>query len=365
MSGDEGRFLLRVFWWTLVLRYALAVFLNVFADNSAVASMFWGDSNTYDAGGYALALVWQGDAWLERRASPEIVGRFGFYYFVGAIYFVFGRNQLLVQFLNGSIGALTVVVMHALATRLFGPLVARRVAILMAFFPGMVFWSAGMYKDPAILLCIAVSMYAVVRLREAVSPAMLLLFVGSVLALVTLRFYIAYFVVFATLASFVFTRRGSLFSRILSYALLVGALAAVFTLAVRPEGLEEQSTLMTLERLQMTRDDQAHAGAVRVRPRATTFRRPEGRYSRFPVGLTYLALRTLPVGHRRNAAGAGAPRDAGLVRADAGLRRGTASCDPTPAWRRPAHPHVRGDSSPSPMPSCRATSGRRTASGRR
>ncbi len=88
--------------------------------------MFWGDSNTYDAGGRALALAWQGEL-VGAPSFTEIVGRFGFYYFVGAVYFVFGRNQLLVQLLNGSIGALTVVIMHALATRLFGPLVARRV----------------------------------------------------------------------------------------------------------------------------------------------------------------------------------------------------------------------------------------------
>ena len=292
MRGEEGRFLLRVFWWTLVLRYLLAVVLNVYAGNSAFAGMFWGDSSTYDAGGYGLALVWQGDA-VGAPSFTEAVGRFGFYYFVGAIYFVFGRNQLLVQFLNGTIGALTVVVMHALAMRLFGPLVARRVAILMAFFPGMVFWSAGMYKDPAILLCIVVSMYAVVRLREAVSPAMLMLFVGAVLALVTLRFYIAYFVVFATLTSFVFSRRGSLLQRLLSYGLLVGALAAVFTFAVRQEALEEQSTYMTLERLQVTRTDQATLGQSAF-GREYDVSTPGGAVLALPVGLTYLLFAPFP-----------------------------------------------------------------------
>ena len=156
MREEGGRFLLRVFWWTLALRYLLAVVLNVYAGSSAFAGMFWGDSSTYDAGGYGLALIWRGEA-IGAPSFTESVGRFGFYYFVGAIYFAFGRNQLLVQFLNGTIGALTVVVMHALAMRLFGALVARRVAILMALFPGMMFWSAGMYKDPAILFCIVVS----------------------------------------------------------------------------------------------------------------------------------------------------------------------------------------------------------------
>ena len=289
---EDGRFLQRVFWWTLVLRYLLAVVLNVYAGSSAFAGMFWGDSGTYDAGGYGLALVWQGDA-VGAPSFTESVGRFGFYYFVGAVYFAFGRNQLLVQFLNGTIGALTVLVMHALAMRLFGALVARRVAILMAFLPGMVFWSAGMYKDPAILLCIVVSMYAVVRLREVVSPGMLVLYAGAVLALMTLRFYVAYFVAFATLTSFVFSRRGSLPQRILSYGLLVGALAAVFTFAVRQEALEEQNTYMTLERLQLTRTDQSTLGQSAF-GREYDVSTPGGAVLALPVGLTYLLFAPFP-----------------------------------------------------------------------
>lgn len=292
MSREEGRFLLHVFWWTLILRYSLAILLNVYAGNSAFAGMFWGDSGTYDAGGYGLALVWQGEA-VGAPSFTESIGRFGFYYFVGVIYFLFGRNQLLVQCLNGTIGAVTVVVMYALSRRLFGPLVARRVAILMAFFPGMVFWSAGMYKDPAILLCIALSMYAVVQLREAVSPPMLVLFIAAVLALMTLRFYIAYFVVFATLSSFVFSRRGPLLQRLLSYGLLVGALAAVFNFAVRQETVEQQGTFMTLERLQVTRNDQAILGQSAF-GREYDVSTPGGAIVALPVGLIYLLFAPFP-----------------------------------------------------------------------
>jgi hypothetical protein len=153
--GEEGRFLLRVYWWTLVLRHLLALVLNVYAESLAFAQMFWGDSATYDAGGYGLSLIWQGE--IGSGLGAETMGRYGFYYFVGAIYYFFGRNQLLVQLLNGTIGALTVVVIHALAMRLFGAAVARRAAVMTAFFPCMVFWSAGMYKDPATILCIVVS----------------------------------------------------------------------------------------------------------------------------------------------------------------------------------------------------------------
>jgi 4-amino-4-deoxy-L-arabinose transferase-like glycosyltransferase len=291
-SQVESGFLLRVFWSTIALRYLLAVVLNVFSESSGFASMFWGDSGTYDAGGYALSLVWRGDA-IGAPSFTESVGRYGFYYFVGALYFVFGRNQLLVQFLNGTIGAVTVLTMHSLADHLFGPLVARRVALLMAFFPGMIFWSAGMYKDSAILLCIAVSMYAVVRLRSRIEPTTVLVFIGAVLALMAMRFYIAYFVVFATLTSFVFSRRSSLLPRMLSYCLVVAALGLAFTVVVRQEALEQQSSYMTLERLQVVRTDQANLGQSAF-GREYDVSTPAGAVLALPVGLTYLLFAPFP-----------------------------------------------------------------------
>jgi 4-amino-4-deoxy-L-arabinose transferase-like glycosyltransferase len=223
----------------------------------------------------------------------QALSGYGFFYYVGAIYFVFGRNQLLVQFLNGTIGALTALIMYGLAGRLFDAVVARRVALLMAFFPGMVFWSAGMYKDPAILFCIAVAMYAVVRLREGPSPVQLLLYVTAVVILVTLRFYIAYFVVFATLTSFVFSRRGSILSRILSLVLVVGALGIAFTFVVRQEAIEQQNSFMTLEQLQVTRTDQANLGQSAF-GRGFDVTTPVGALRAVPVGLTYLLFAPFP-----------------------------------------------------------------------
>jgi len=292
LAKDEGHFILRVYWWTLVLRYSLAVVLNVFSDSSSFAGMFWGDSGTYDAGGYGLALVWQGNAIGAPRVTQALSG-YGFSYFVAAIYFVFGRNQLLVQFLNGTIGALTVVIMYGLARRLFDAAAAKRVALLMAFFPGMLFWSAGMYKDPAILFCIAVSMYSVVRLREAPSPAMVVLYVAAVLVLITLRFYIAYFVMFATLTSFVFSRRGSFLPRLFSYGLVVAALGVAFTFVVRQEALEQQNAFMTFERLQVTRTDQANLGQSAF-GREHDVTTPMGAIRALPVGLTYLLFAPFP-----------------------------------------------------------------------
>src|SRR4029453_1375282 len=170
------------------------------------------------------------------------VSGYGWVYFVGAIYYLFGRNQLMVQLLNGLMGGVTVLVIYAIAERLFDRSSARWAAVFMAFFPQMVFWSTGMYKDPAILLCIAVAMFAVLRLRESLSVTSIVMFVVAEVVLITLRFYIAYFVVFAALATFVFGRRRGAVRMVFTYGLLGLLLYGALSIAVKRETLEQQTS---------------------------------------------------------------------------------------------------------------------------
>jgi 4-amino-4-deoxy-L-arabinose transferase-like glycosyltransferase len=290
-QGEDGLFLGRVYAATLLPRAMLAILLNVFASNSTFAATFWGDSGTYDAGGYALARQWWGEA--GGTALTQALSGYGFVYIVGALYYVVGRNQLLVQLLNCTVGALTVLVVYAIAGRLFGRAVARWAAVFMAFFPQMVFWSAGMYKDPLILLCIALSMYAVLRLREAFSAGFVFLFVGASLALLTLRFYVFYFVVVAAVGTFLIGGSGGLMGRLASLAVLLVSLGAAFTVGVRQETLESQAAFMTLEQVQVTRMDQAMWGrsAYGVGYDVTS---PAGAVRAIPVGLVYLLFAPFP-----------------------------------------------------------------------
>jgi 4-amino-4-deoxy-L-arabinose transferase-like glycosyltransferase len=287
---DEA-FLTRVYAATVLLRSVLAIILNASAANSAFAATFWGDSGSYDAGGDALARQWKGES--AGTNLTQALSGYGFVYIVGAAYYFFGRNQLLVQLINCTVGALTVLVVYAIALRLFGRPVARWAALLMAFFPQMVFWSAGMYKDPTILLCIAVCMYAVIRLKEAFSPALVLLFVGAGLTLLTLRFYVFYFVVAAAVGTFVFGGKGGLGGRLLSGAVLIVALGTGFILGVKQETLESQAAFMTLNQVQVTRMDQAMWGksAYGVGYDVTT---PAGALEALPVGLVYLLFAPFP-----------------------------------------------------------------------
>lgn len=293
-QGDagQGAFLARVYLATLILRATLAIVLNASSGNSSFAAVFWGDSETYDRGGWLLALSWSGETVVNPHVERSVSG-YGFYYLVGSLYWVFGRNALLVQFVNATIGSLTVIVIHAIARDLFDARVARWAALFMAFFPQMVFWSGALYKDPAIMLCIATSMYAVLRLTERFTLRMVLLFTLSSLALMTLRFYVFYFVAFATLGTFLFSQRergvlGSVLAQVALLAIFLGA----FSFAARRETVERHTQYFQLRQLQVVRSDQASLGKSATSEADVST--AAGAISALPVGLVYLLFAPFP-----------------------------------------------------------------------
>jgi len=288
----DVRFLVRTYVATVLLRGALAIVLNVFAADSAFAAAFWGDSGTYDGSGYQLALRWGGEPQVNILMSTAVSG-YGWVYYVAGLYYIFGRNQLLVQLLNGVIGGITALIIYGIAAKLFDRTAARWALLFMAFFPQMVFWSTGMYKDPPILLCIAVAMFAVVMLRERFSPSMVVLFVLAVVVLITLRFYVAYFVVLAALGTFVFGYRGGAARTLITYSLMGGLLIGALNIAVRRETLERQTTYLTLERLQITREDQATWGRSGF-GQEYDVSTPIGALAALPTGLAYLLFAPFP-----------------------------------------------------------------------
>jgi hypothetical protein len=287
----EAAFLSRVYAATLLCRVLLAILLNRLAADSAIAGAFWGDSGTYDTGAAVLVRSWQGQ--LVDTSGTAFLSGYGFFYVVAALYYVFGRNQLLVQLVNATIGAVTVLVIYGIAARLFDRMVARWAACFMAFFPQMIFWSAAMYKDPLVLLCIGLCMYAVLRLRDGFSPKLFALFLCAALGVLTLRFYIFYFIVAAALGTFAFGGRGRPAQRVLSATLLAGAVTAALTLGVKRETLEMHAAFMNLHQMQVTRADQAMWGqsAYGSEYDVTT---TQGAVRALPLGLVYLLFAPFP-----------------------------------------------------------------------
>jgi len=290
--GPEGTFLSRMYVWTLLLRHLGAIFLNLSAEGSQVARAFWGDSETYDYSGYFIARAWAGEGTFYLGSARAPSG-YGFHYFVAAIYYLFGRNQLLVQFLNATIGSLAMLVVYAIARNLFDARSARWPALFMAFFPQMIFWSCGMYKDPAIMLCIALAMYAVLGLRARFTVSLLALYVASCFALITLRFYVFYVIAFATLGTFLFTQRRGILGGLFVQIVLVLALALGVFFGVRGETLEKQQALIDLEQVQVARVGQSLGGqsAYAIEADVST---AGGALTAVPAGLVYLLFAPFP-----------------------------------------------------------------------
>jgi hypothetical protein len=289
----EYAFMTRVFSWAIAVRYAGAVLVNIYAGGSRTfADLFWGDSNAYDAGGYALSQTWAGEAFASISSITQVSG-FGFHYFVGLIYFLFGRNQLLVQFINGTISAFAGLVIYSIARDLYGVAAGRWALLFMSFFPQMVFWSCAMYKDPSILLCIALSMFAVLRLRAQFKLFHLLLFVAASLYLMSLRFYVFYMVAFAGIGTFLFAQRRGLFGSLLGQAALAAAFFAAIGLGVRRETLENQAGYFDLDKLQNARLDQSVQGRSAFASDVNVSTR-EGALAAIPVGFVYLMFAPFP-----------------------------------------------------------------------
>ena len=168
---------------------------------------FGGDANTYDIFGQSLLEGLQGDAYHMQKYQSFVAsgaGAWGMLYLVAGIYAVVGRNILAVQLVNASIGAATGVVVYYTAMELFNNV---RVAKLAAAF-GYVFPVAHSLvlagvKDGLIILALAMSILATLRLMEKITLGWVVMLTVSLLTLLSLRFYIFYMMMAAVAGSFV------------------------------------------------------------------------------------------------------------------------------------------------------------------
>jgi hypothetical protein len=288
---------------TLGLRFALAVLLWLYHDQPGFATMFWGDSGTYDALGASVAEGWrQGASSTAWTGTVEGQVNRGFIYFVACVYYIFGRNTLMVQLLNCTIGALTPIVILEIGMLIYHRRVASRAMMFAAFFPQMIFWSAAMYKDAAVMLFIAFTIYAVLRLKQRFSPFTLLIYVVSTAALIWLRFYIFYAVMAATLAGFVIgSRRGPVFA-LFSQMALVSSVIVLLLFTPAGQEMVTQARFLDLERLQVSRNDLAQSAnsGFAVEADVST---PSGLVRLLPLGVAYLLFAPFPwtVGSLRQA----------------------------------------------------------------
>jgi hypothetical protein len=292
-TPEQRTFLMRLFVLALVARIILAVVINV----GHMEEFFGGDANTYDVFGQSLVESWHGNEFHAAKYEGYVASgasAWGMLYLVAAVYEVIGPNMLAIQLINAAVGAATAIVVYHVAQTLFSNLrVSQLAAILVAFFPSLLLWSSQALKDGLIIMALALSILATLRLMEKVKAVYVLVLIGALFALFSLRFYIFYMMCAAVAGSFFLGMKTLSAQGFLQRFIAVGVIGLAFTWfgVLQSAGMQFER-YANLKTIQNSREDQAAAGSGFMKD--VDVQTTEGALTVIPVGLLYLMFAPFP-----------------------------------------------------------------------
>ncbi len=290
-----GLFLVRLFIAGLILRMVVGTAIFVFNGQN----FFGGDALTYDFFGEAQLKGWLGDQYMRSVAnvftqSGEGSG-WGMVYMVAAIYGLIGRNMLATQLVNAVFGAATAAIIFLCAHRVFNNLrVARFASIAVAFYPSLVLWSSQGLKDGPIVFFLALAILSTLRLGEKLSAKYVTALICSLIALLSLRFYVFYMICIAVVGAFVIGMQAvtaKSFVRQFVAMLLLG-LALTYFGVTRSANVQFER-YGSLERVQRSRLDAA-TSAESGFMKDVDVSSSGGALATIPVGMIYLLFAPFP-----------------------------------------------------------------------
>lgn len=292
-THDEKTFLLRLFFIGLLVRIVLGAVINM----GHMEDFFGGDANTYDIFGQSLLQGLYGDKYHMEKYQSFVAsgaGAWGMLYLVAGIYDVVGRNLLAVQLVNASIGAATGIVVYYTAMDLFSnKRVAKLAALLVTFFPSLILWSSQALKDGLIILALAISILATLRLMEKITMGWVLVITVSLLTLLSLRFYIFYMMTAAVAGSFFLGMKTLSAQGFIQRFMAVVAIGLAFTwFGVLQYAGNQFDRFANLKQIQASRMDQASAGSGFAKD--VDIGTTEGALAIIPTGIVYLLLAPFP-----------------------------------------------------------------------
>src|SRR5689334_726607 len=290
---DEKQFLMRLFFVALLVRIMLASVINM----GHLEEFFGGDANTYDIFGQSLLQGIHGDNYHMEKYQSFVAsgaGAWGMLYLVAGVYEVVGRNLLAVQLVNASIGAATGIVVYYTAMALFSnKRVAKLAALLVTFFPSLILWSSQALKDGLIILALAISILATLRLMEKITFGWVCVITVSLLTLLSLRFYIFYMMTAAVAGSFFMGMKTLSAQGFIQRLLAVVAIGLAFTwFGVLQSAGNQFDRFANLKQIQASRQDQAEAGSGFGKD--VDISTTEGALTVIPLGIVYLLLAPFP-----------------------------------------------------------------------
>jgi 4-amino-4-deoxy-L-arabinose transferase-like glycosyltransferase len=291
---QEKEFITNIFLSALCVRLVFGIVLHIFE----LRDFFGGDALTYDFLGNRLAEVWSGlpvpNDFLTFRALSTSGSGWGMNYFVGALYFITGRNIFAAQSLCAVVGAATAPMVYFCALKLFdNKNVGKMSAIVVAVFPSFVIWSGQLLKDGLIIFLLVLAMTMVMQLQERFSYLAVSVLVLAVFGILSLRFYIFYVVFVAVVGSFLIGVSNSAQSILRRTIVLVLIGVGLTYFGVGRTASEDFDRYGTLEQLRNSREDLAQSGASGF-GQDVDVSTSEGAVAILPIGFAYLMLAPFP-----------------------------------------------------------------------
>ena len=292
-APEQRTFLMRLFLIALTVRVILSMVIFV----GHMEDFFGGDANTYDIFGQSLVASWHGDAYHTGKFltfTQSGASAWGMLYLVAAVYEVIGKNILAIQFINAAVGAATAIVVYYVAQTLFSNTrVSKVAALLVAFFPSLILWSSQALKDGLIIMALALSILATLRLMDKIKAGYVVMLIGALMALFSLRFYIFYMMCAAVAGSFFLGSKAFSAQGFVQRFIAVAAIGLAFTWFGVLQGASVQfERYANLKSVQISREDQTAAGSGFMKD--VDVQTTEGALTVIPIGLLYLMFAPFP-----------------------------------------------------------------------
>jgi hypothetical protein len=283
-SAADRRWLRTLVWWAFVARAVVALALHYAGLSSRLAP----DEETYFQIGRALAMYWSGEAFSApgRLSTDE---PFAYFYLNAISYTLFGTIVPL-KIANALLGALVCRYAYSLADALYGPKVARRTALLVAFLPSLVLWSALNIRDVWILFLLVFLSWKSYQMVTGYSSLALAQVLGAIVLVSAFRPYLFLATAIPPVIAVSIGKRGQ-FARNVTLAAIAGA-AAVF-LAQQGAAAKALSSSIDLEALAERRRYLAF-GAGSAYEQTVDISTPEKALSFLPRGLIYFWFSPFP-----------------------------------------------------------------------
>jgi len=287
-------FLIAVFVGGLLARLFLGGIIFYFD----LFDFFGPDAKGYDEIGFLLSQGWNGTV----TDSTEVLllrmsgAGWGMNYLVGGLYYTFGRSILLGQSFCAVFGAAIAPLIYFCAFNIFeNRRVARYSAVLIAFFPSFVVWTAQFLKDGLIIFFIVLAITSVIELQKRFNLVSVLLIAVSLGGILSLRFYIFYLVCAAVVGCFVLGQKATQVSIVgrMGALLLLGVLLTYFS--VLQTATDDLDKFGNLDRIEISRlGASMGSGSGYIDRESVQLDGPIGLITAIPVGLLYLLLAPFP-----------------------------------------------------------------------